>query len=74
MKIIESEYLKDDKFLSLIDSLQIKEQYIKLTLLTWDEEPIEDIEGYSIGGNLNLDGNSSVRRTCNLEMISPDTD
>lgn len=74
MKIIESEYLKDDKFLSLIDSLQIKEQYIKLTLLTWDEEPIEDIEGYSTGGNLNLDGNSSVRRTCNLEMISPDTD
>ena len=42
--------------------------------MTWDEEPIEDIEGYSIGGNLNLDGNSSVRRTCNLEMISPDTD
>ena len=74
MKIIESEYLKDDKFLSLIDSLQIKEQYIKLTLLTWNEEPIEDIEGYSIGGNLNLDGNSNVRRTCNLEMISPNTD
>ena len=64
-------YLKDSPFLMLFSLLKLKEQYAKITLLTFNEEkPIKAIEGKVISGNLNLDGNSSVRRTCMLTMVA----
>lgn len=63
-------YLKDTFFLNLIDKLKVKEQYVKITLLDFLEKPIRSIQGQIISGSINLDGNSSIRRTCNLTMIA----
>lgn len=63
-------YLKDSSFLKLIDRMRVKEQYIKITVLDFQENPIEEIQGRVTGGSLNLDGNSSIRRTCNLSMVT----
>lgn len=63
-------YLKDSAFLKQIDELKRKEQYIEIIVLNKDEKPIVAIQGKTVGGNLNLDGNSAIRRTCNLEIIA----
>lgn len=65
-------YLKDSPFLDRFDKTKSKEQYVKITVLNFSEKPIEEIQGKVTGGNLNLDGNSSIRRTCNLQLISSD--
>lgn len=61
-------YLNDSSFLDIINHLPVKEQFVKITVLNWNEFPIQDIQGKVSGGSLNLDGQSSVRRTCNLTM------
>lgn len=63
-------YLKDSAFLKKIDELKLKEQYVKLIVLTFDEMPIQEIQGKVTGGNLTLDGSSGMRRTGNLSMIA----
>lgn len=68
----EYPYLKDKDFLKIVDSLKIKEQFVKITLLNWDEEPLTEIQGKVTSGNLNLDGNSAMRRTCNLSTFIPE--
>ena len=63
-------YLKDSAFLQVIDKLQNKEQYVRITLLDFVEKPIRTIQGQVISGSINLDGTSSIRRTCNLTMVA----
>lgn len=63
-------YLKDSSFLQSIDKMQNKEQYVRITLLDFSEKPIQSIQGQVTGGTINLDGSSSVRRTCNLSMVA----
>ncbi len=63
-------YLKDSTFLQLIDRMKNKEQYVKITLLDFIERPIQEIQGQIISGNINLDGTSRIRRTCNLTMVA----
>ena len=60
------EYSSDKSFLELIDNEHLKEQFVKITILDWEERPIQEVQGIVTGGNLNLDGNSNVRRTVNL--------
>ena len=60
------EYSSDKSFLELIDNERLKEQFVKITILDWEERPIQEVQGIVTGGNLNLDGNSNVRRTVNL--------
>lgn len=64
------EYLKDSAFLREIDTQRIKDQYVKIVVLNFAEKPIEAIQGRVTGGSLNLDGGSSIRRTCNLSLIA----
>ena len=60
-------YSNNKKFLSKIDKLQIKNEWIKITLLEYsNEKPLKDIEGKVISGTLTKTGDSTVRRTCNL--------
>lgn len=59
-------YLNDKDFLEFIDNEHLKEQFVKITVLDWKEQPIQEVQGIVTGGNLNLDGNSNVRRTINL--------
>lgn len=64
-------YLNDSCFLKQLDLQQLKEQYIKITILDWDERPIQDLTGKTLGGSINLDGSSSVRRTANITVFLP---
>lgn len=62
-------YLRDPDFLKQFDTEHLKEQYAKITLLDWEEKPIKDIHGIITGGSLNVDGKSSLRRTCSLQVF-----
>ena len=62
-------YLRDKKFLKTIDRISLKEEFAKITILNWQELPIEDIQGKVSSGTLNINGNSSLRRTCNLTIL-----
>lgn len=62
-------YLNDKDFLKILDEQKVKEQLVKITVLDWNENPINEIQGRAVSGNLNLDGKSSIRRTCNLTMV-----
>ena len=62
-------YLQDSAFLAEIDNLQVKTQFVKITLLDWLENPIQEIQGLVTGGSINLDGKSALRRTCNLSVF-----
>ena len=64
------DFLKDRIFLEQFDSLSIKNQFVRLTVLSWNEEPIAEIQGKTISGNLNLNGSSSLRRTANLTIFA----
>lgn len=63
------DYLNDATFLDIIDKQKIKEQYAKIIILDWKENPLQEIQGIVTGGNINLDGKSSMRRTCNLTFF-----
>lgn len=67
-------YLNDAPFLKELDLQRIKEQYIKITVLDWNENPIQDLTGIALGGSINLDGSSSVRRTANINVLILDKD
>ena len=66
----EYPYLQDQDFLFKIGAMQLKEQIVKITILTLDEAPIKDIQGRVTTGSISVDGNSSVRRTANLTFIA----
>lgn len=63
-------YLNDKKFLKELQELRIKEQFLKVELLDFSERPIQEIQGKCVSGNLSVDGNSSVRRTCSFSILA----
>ena len=68
------DYLTDADFLKYVDSLHLKEQYAKITLLDWEENPIKDIQGIVTGGNISLDGRSAIRRTISISVYVDNSD
>ena len=58
--------LKHRNFLKTIDNFVNQKQYVRLTLLNWNEEPLKEIQGVIASGSLSKDGSSSIRRTCSL--------
>lgn len=64
------EHLNDIDFLMQLDKLNIRVQYAKIILLSYDEKPIKEIQGNITGGNLSVNGTSTVRRTMNLTMLA----
>lgn len=64
--------LFDLEFLNNLFLKNEREIYARITALNLNEEPIEYIEGKISDGTINVDGNSSVRRTCNLTMTAQD--
>ena len=61
-------YLKDKDFLLKLVKLPLQEYIIKISLLEWQEEVIEEIQGKVISGNINVDSKSAVRRTGSLSI------
>lgn len=66
--------LLDEEFLSALTEQKEREIYARIASLDINENPIEYIEGKVTGGSINIDGDSAVRRTCSLTMISEDID
>lgn len=48
---------------------QIIKKWVKIVLLNWEEEEIQEIQGRCTSGSVSIDGNAAVRRTCNLSMV-----
>lgn len=61
-------------FLKKLDKNRHRDIYARITLLTFDEQPVEYIQGKVIGGSINIDGTSALRRTCNLTLVSANLD
>ena len=65
--------LLDLDFLKQLDESRNKIVYARIIALTYDEEPIETIEGRITGGTINIDGSSAIRRTCSsLNIVAKD--
>lgn len=66
--------LYDKEFLRQLDKVKNKIVYAKVTALSVEESPIESIEGRVTQGSINLDGASSVRRSCSLSIVAQEFD
>lgn len=66
------DYLKDEAFLQQLEQSPIQKLLIKIEVLDWEENPIDEIQGLATSGTLNLAGNSAVRRTANLSLVIKD--
>ena len=62
--------MNETEFLLELDNKTDRELYARITALTLEELPTETIEGRITGGSINLDGNSALRRACNLTMVA----
>ena len=60
--------IKDKDFLLQLDQYPHKNIWTKIISLDWEEDPIEEITGRIISGNISIDGKSAVRRTCSLTL------
>jgi hypothetical protein len=60
----------DKQFLLQLDKAKNKTIFARITALTFDELPIETIEGRVTQGSVNIDGASAVRRTCSLTIVA----
>lgn len=70
--MLNTSYSKE--ILELIDSMPIRELHARLELLDWQENSIQEIQGLLTGGNISINGNSAVRRTCSFTFIAEDKD
>ena len=66
--------LLDKNFLKQLDQHNNKTVYIRIIALNQEEIPVEQIEGKATGGNINIQGNSAVRRTCSITLTVLDTE
>lgn len=64
--------LINEDFLLQLEQSRNKEIFARIILLDLNELPIEQIEGKVTSGSINIDGTSSVRRSCSLSLISKD--
>lgn len=66
-------YLNDADFLKQLTELHIKDYFVKIAVLDWKENFIENIEGKVISASINIDGNSIIRRTATLSVLIDET-
>lgn len=64
------DHLNDMDFLTQLDKLNIRVQYAKIILLSFDEKPIKEIQGNITIGSLSVNATSTVRRALNLTMLA----
>jgi hypothetical protein len=60
----------DKRFLKELDKQKNKEIFVKIIALDFDEAPLETIEGRATGGSININGGSTIARTCSLSLVS----
>lgn len=57
------------EFLKKLDKQENKIIFARITSLSMDDLPLETLEGKVTSGSISIDGESSVRRSCNLSMV-----
>ena len=62
--------LQDKQFLKLLDNETISYYLVKIIVLDNSELPISQITGRIKDGSININADSSVRRTCNLSFVA----
>ena len=62
--------LADKDFLAALDAHRERVTYARIIALSFQEEPLEQIEGRVTQGSINIDGSSAVRRTCSLSLVA----
>lgn len=65
--------LLNDVFLKELDAYPHRVVHIKIVSLDFNENPRSEIEGYATGGSISINGTSSLRRTCNVTLMSQET-
>ena len=60
----------DQDFLRKLDEYPHRNIWVKIISLSLNEYPMDEITGLATSGSINIDGTSSVRRTCSLTMVS----
>lgn len=75
MILTNNYYIKlyEEDFLLALYTQKNRELYAKIISLDINELPVQQIEGKITGGSINVDGDSNIRRTCNLSMVTKDT-
>ena len=67
------QYLEDADFLRELDNQNNRFYQVKIEVLNKDETPIKCIEGRVLpGSSINIDGSSSMRRTCSISLVAED--
>lgn len=66
------DYLNNPSFLMKAFREKNLQQFIKITVLNFNEKPIKEIQGQVTSGSMTIDGKSSVRRTANLSVLIQD--
>lgn len=74
MKIMDTNFLYNNELLKAIDNLPVKEQIVRISLLDWNENIIQEIQGKAIGGSLTIDGSAAMRRTCSITLVPDSSD
>ncbi len=71
-------YLNNLDFLAQLAEERVKEHYIKITVLDWEEKEIAEVQSSINSGSININGDSSLRRsgslTTNLDPAIYDVD
>lgn len=67
-------YLNDTEFLQLLDRYNNKKFYARIIVTDQNNNSLESIEGIVTGGSVNIDGKSTVRRTCSLSLTAMEED
>ena len=65
-----SDYLLDKEFLKQVDSYYQREVHAKIVSLDFNENPVTEIQGNITQGTISINGDSSVRRSCNLTLVT----
>ena len=67
--------VQDAAFLKALDNERNKFYYARIIVLDKLEKPIKSIEGrVQQGSSISINGNSSVRRTCNITLIADEVE
>lgn len=61
---------EDKQFLKELDNQNLQNYYAKILVLDFQENPIQEITGRISAGSININGDSSIRRTCNLTFLA----
>ena len=60
-------------FLIQLSTQQNQKKYARLCIFDKKKRPLEYLIGYITGGNINIDGDSVLRRTCTLNIVADNT-